>query len=73
MVTQEMIQLIEAYGWLSIPSKNPFMISFTDEEDTERMNVYFTTGTITIQSNDKPIKTWKGIQNITQLETILML
>jgi hypothetical protein len=43
--------LVAAYGWLSLgPQKNKHMISFKHEESGRRLNIYFTTGTITIQN-----------------------
>ncbi|NBW09225.1 MAG: hypothetical protein EBR82_14495 [Caulobacteraceae bacterium] len=43
-------ELAPHYGWVEVESKNPKMISFV--KDDVRMNIYFTTGTITFQ--EKP-------------------
>lgn len=71
MVTQEMFQLINACGWMQIPSKNPYMLSFTKDE--RRMNVYFTTGTITIQDKDQNVQSWRNVSTNDEIETICMV
>lgn len=45
-------ELAGALGWILIePQKNPYMISFKLEESDEiRINIYFTTMTVTVQS-----------------------
>ncbi len=42
-------ELCEGLGWVSIHSRNPYMISFMQEETNRRLNVYFTTMTVTIE------------------------
>lgn len=46
---EDMKNLVKAYSWIEIPSKNPIMYSFRHEERKIRMNIYFTTMTITLQ------------------------
>lgn len=64
--------LVEAYGWTQIPSKNYFMISFRKEESVGRMNFYFTTGTLTVQLPNKPCVTIRNIDSVDMLENILL-
>lgn len=51
--------LIHEAGWEEVPSKNPKMYSFV--KGNKRMNVYFTTMTITIQSPNIPCLTWREV------------
>lgn len=44
----EITELCSALGWVPIPSKNNYMISFKQEESGRRLNVYYTTMTVTI-------------------------
>lgn len=53
-------QIAEAYGWFKVHSKNPYMISFKQEEDpTVRINFYFTTRTVTAQKEGRGMITKK--------------
>lgn len=54
MPKDEITSLAAAFGWLDLgPQKNKSMISFKREEyDGWRMNVYFTTMTVTLQHED---------------------
>lgn len=63
MITQEEItSLLENYGWNKIAKiKNPLMISFNHEEYNARINFYYTTGTITIQTLNGVIKTFREL------------
>ncbi len=63
-----MKNLLEAYGWEEIPSKNKLMQSFV--KDNERLNYYFTTGTVTIQGGDNPI-TIRDIMTEEQMEGLI--
>lgn len=47
----EIEQLISAYGYEPIESKNPYMRSYANEE--KRINYYFTSGTVTVQRFDR--------------------
>lgn len=48
MFNQDQKELIQAYGWEDLgPQKNAYMLSF--KKENLRMNIYFTTMTITIQ------------------------
>lgn len=42
-------QLFATYGWNEVESKNTVMISFKHDDCRGRINLYYTTGTITIQ------------------------
>ena len=66
--------LAEAYGYLSIESKNPLMWSYRNESQTVRINYYFTTGTLTIQysKSNKPLKNIKRIFSDVDFEEILI-
>lgn len=49
-LAEQITELAGAYGFIEVKSKNPHMISFQKEEDTDcRINFYFTTGTLTVQ------------------------
>ncbi len=47
--TDSIKELCEGMGWTPIHSRNPYMISFLQEETKRRLNVYYTTMTITIE------------------------
>ena len=48
---EEINKLANALGYLSIPSKNVYMLSFRREEDGDkRINIYFTKMTVSVQS-----------------------
>lgn len=71
-IPKENLSLIYAYGWVEIArTKFPWMKSFKNERTSERLNYYFTTGTVTI---DKSNGRCKVIRNITteDLETLLI-
>jgi hypothetical protein len=66
MPTLEQIRgLAEGMGWIEIlPQNNPRMISFKDEEfENYRINIYFTTMSVTVQSKKK----WGIIENLKQV------
>jgi len=49
MNKEQVIKLIEKYGWPQVDSKNPYMVSFVHPHDKSiRINYYFTSGTITL-------------------------
>jgi hypothetical protein len=62
-------ELAVALSWDPIVSKNQYMISF--KRNDERMNYYFTSGTVTIQSENKPIITKRDITLDTLEQSIL--
>lgn len=69
-------EILGAYGWEDMGvQKNPVMYSYQDEEKTKRLNYYFTTGTLTIQSVEwrynKPIAIHKDILTEEDLERCL--
>lgn len=69
---EQFTQLANGYAWIEIPSKNPYMISFQKEEDSNaRINYYFTTGTLTIQSWNTPCTTVKNC-TLDQFEDLLI-
>lgn len=69
MVDTEIIKAIEASGWLSIPSKNPYMVSWTNPFK-QRLNFYFTTGTITIQNLDNSSETFRDVDSAEKAKEI---
>lgn len=66
-------ELVCAFGWTDLgDQKNSFMISFRHEESKYRLNIYYTTGTVTLQApRSRFPKTWKGIDSLDKLEGIL--
>lgn len=56
---EQLTELAIALSWGPIESKNPYMISF--KRNDERLNYYFTTGTVTVQSPDGIPRTQKDI------------
>lgn len=67
-MNQEQIRgLVGAYGWEEIPSRNPYMYSYKGNFG-ERMNFYYTTGTLTIQTQDGKLKMTKNIRTLEELE-----
>lgn len=71
MNKEETIGLAGAYGFILIePIKNPYMLSFRQEEEGRiRINVYFTTGTVTIQGPNQN-ETHRGV-DLYQFEDLL--
>lgn len=66
-----MQKYIEERGWLRIPSKNPYMISFLNDRK-HRLNFYFTTNTLTIQSREDNINlTYRDIDTVEKLYGII--
>ncbi len=52
-MNKEIEELLKAYGWFPIKSKNPLMKSFMKEETSMRLNFYFTTGSMQIQGDGR--------------------
>ncbi len=52
MEKREIRELCQAFGFLPIFSRNPFMISFRQEETNRRLNIYFTNMTVTIEDKN---------------------
>ena len=69
MTKEEIRELCQAYGWIEIISKNIYMLSFKREETNERLNIYFTTMTATVQI-DENCKTYREVDGM-KLEEIL--
>ena len=65
-IEQKQIDLLEAYGWEKISSKNVWMWSFIKAD--RRLNIYFTTGTVTAQGKDGYYKSFTEIHDLTKLE-----
>ena len=65
-IEQNQVDLLEAYGWQIIPSKNVWMWSFIKAD--RRLNIYFTTGTVTAQGKDGYYKSFTEIHDLTKLE-----
>ena len=72
MNKEQLDLIVHGYSWKEIHSKNPYMRSFV--KDDIRMNIYFTTMTITFQSRSQNMGTtsYKNINNMILLEDILM-
>ncbi len=66
---KNMKELAVAYGWQPIDSKNKYMISFVKGE--WRLNIYFTTMTVTKQSWDTPCKAYKDVYDLNVFEDLL--
>ena len=64
--------LCEGMGWIDLgPQRNPYMMSFIPEERSNiRMNIYFTTMTVTIQKSHRFCETYKNV-GFAQLEKLL--
>lgn len=65
--------LAKAYGWRDLgPQKNYWMMSFMHDETGARINVYHTTGTVTLQLEGmrSMAKTWKNVKTMSEYETI---
>jgi hypothetical protein len=46
-------ELCEGLGWIDMgPQKNQWMISFMQEETGRRVNIYFTTMTVSIEDDE---------------------
>ncbi len=69
MKQNEITGLIGAYGWEEIPSRNPYMYSYKNN-DGDRMNFYYTTGTLTIQTPAGKMRMERGVLTMEALETI---
>ena len=61
--------LLEAYGFEEIDSPKDIMFSYL--KGKIRMNHYFTTGTVTIQSDNGGCKTFREIDSDSKIEVIL--
>ena len=62
-------ELLEVYGFEKIDSPKNIMDSYI--KNKIRLNHYFTTGTVTIQSDDGGCKTYRGIDSDEKLEEII--
>ena len=67
---QQIAELCEGLGWLPIHSKNPHMISFKQEETDRRLNVYYTTMTVTVEDDQHNQQHHRNV-DLEQLELIL--
>ncbi len=48
---EQIKELCEGLGWVDLgQQKNPYMISFIHEEKKDRINIYYTTMTVTRQN-----------------------
>lgn len=70
MNKHEIISTAGSVDWEPVDSPNPLMLSFRNEIDGARANIYFTTGTVTIQRGSEDCKTYRNI-TIDQLEKVL--
>lgn len=54
--------IILKHGWVEVESKNKYMFSFVLPNDSNtRINYYFTSGTVTLQSPNNPIVVMKEV------------
>ena len=69
---RELKLLCEGLGWIDLgEQRNPYMISFAPEEHINiRMNIYYTTMTVTIQKSNRFCETYKNV-GYKELEKIL--
>jgi len=71
---QEIKELCEGLGWVDLGAqKNIHMISFAHEEKGDRVNIYFTTMTVTRQNKNNTrgfCQTWHNV-DLELLEKIL--
>ncbi len=73
MDKEENIKLLcEGMGWIDLgKQKNPYMMSFIPEERSNiRMNIYFTTMTVTVQKRNRFCETYKNV-GFVELEKLL--
>lgn len=67
---QQITDLCEAFSWLPIHSKNPYMLSFVKEETNQRLNVYFTRMTVTLDDEERRQHHHRNV-TLEQLELML--
>jgi len=69
---QQIKLLCEGMGWVDLgKQKNPYMMSFIPEESSAiRMNIYFTTMTVTVQKRNRFCETYRNV-GLEELENIL--
>ena len=71
---QQIIELCVGMGWTDLGvQKNPYMLSFVHEEKPDRINVYFTTMTVTRQNRNIKNGFCHTYKNVTleELESLL--
>lgn len=66
---QEQEDLLKAYGWSVIESKNSYMFSFIKED--MRLNFY-QSGTVTIQGYGRKIKVKREVFSANKLEILIL-
>ena len=73
MQKEQIIQIAENFGWTDlVPQKNPWMISFTYKDTGTRCNVYYTTGTVSIQKKDGTFKYYYNTDTEEKYEPIFL-
>lgn len=72
MKLQDIEELLQAYSWFPVASKNSWMCSFVHEISQARMNYYVTTGTFTIDTKDGRCHVFRDIETLEELEKILL-
>lgn len=70
MNKHEIISTAGSVDWTQIDSPNLYMLSFRNEVTGARANIYFTTGTVTIQRGDEACQVFRKV-DIKQFEKIL--
>lgn len=64
-------QLLKAFSWKKIDSLNPYMVSYVKEETNIRLNYYFTTNTLTVDTKKEPCHVHRNVTSA-NLEEILL-
>ena len=68
---QEIKELCEGLGWIDLGAqKNPKMISFKQEESGRRVNIYFTTMSVSCVDKVGVQRHYRGV-DLEQLEKIM--
>lgn len=62
IMKEQIKNIILKHGWVEVESKNQYMLSFVLSNDSKtRINYYFTSGTVTLQSPTTPIVVMKEV------------
>ncbi len=69
----EIQELLEAFGWKRILSKNEWMVSFYNGGigKGQRLNLYYTTMTVTIDESGKNCRVYKKANTLEKIEKII--
>lgn len=71
MKIEEIKELASVFGWVDLgEQKNRLMLSFRNEANEDRMNVYYTTMTVTVQTKNGSLFTYRNADTASKLEDI---